>query len=385
MLKVIAVTSKVRVPSMPNVPTVGESIPGYEFYSWYGVWGPAKLPQDIAQKLNAEVNKALAGDMKQEARGAGTAAHTGLDRRLREVSARRHGARAEDHHRRQHTCRVRPGSDALRPAGRRHRQQFRDRPRGGRSACWRCGGTVHGFDRAPAALARAAVSRACVEPHRQRTDECGRRARACTRMRWCTPRRLLRVGTLGTLRVAPAGGRCGSVHVDARRHAWPTRCVPKMAARGNGRVVLIGSRVASGMAGRSQYAATKAALIALARSWAAEVAPHGVTVNVVSVRGHRGLPMLERGAPNRASCCAEASRRLVGLIQPEEVAGLVTFLLVATSRGDHRTGHSNLRRIVAVTISFFLLSAIAMKIPTSAKSPSPSTPTSATPTSTSRK
>ncbi len=55
-----------------------------------------------------------------------------------------------------------------------------------------------------------------------------------------------------------------------------------MAAARDGRVVLIGSRVAQGKAGRSQYAATKAALIALARSWAAEVIAAGVTVNVVS-------------------------------------------------------------------------------------------------------
>ena len=71
LLKVIAVTSKARVPSMPDVPTVGESIPGYEFYSWYGVWGPAKLPAEIAAKLNAEVNKALAGDMKQKLEAQG--------------------------------------------------------------------------------------------------------------------------------------------------------------------------------------------------------------------------------------------------------------------------------------------------------------------------
>src|SRR5262245_55559071 len=63
-LKVIAVTSKERVPSLPNVPTVGETIPGYEFYSWYGLWGPAKMPKEIAERLNAEVNKALASDMK---------------------------------------------------------------------------------------------------------------------------------------------------------------------------------------------------------------------------------------------------------------------------------------------------------------------------------
>ena len=66
LLKVVAVTSKNRLPSMPNVPAVSESVPGYEFYSWYGLWGPAKLPLEIAQKLNAESNKALAGEMKEK-------------------------------------------------------------------------------------------------------------------------------------------------------------------------------------------------------------------------------------------------------------------------------------------------------------------------------
>jgi tripartite-type tricarboxylate transporter receptor subunit TctC len=65
MLRVVAVTSAARATSLPNVPTVGESIPGYEFYSWYGLWGPAKLPAAITQRLNAEVNKALATDMRE--------------------------------------------------------------------------------------------------------------------------------------------------------------------------------------------------------------------------------------------------------------------------------------------------------------------------------
>ena len=66
MLRVIAVTSKARAASLPDVPTVGETIDGYEFYSWYGLWGPAKLPADITQRLNAEVNKALASaDMRE--------------------------------------------------------------------------------------------------------------------------------------------------------------------------------------------------------------------------------------------------------------------------------------------------------------------------------
>ena len=47
-------------------------------------------------------------------------------------------------------------------------------------------------------------------------------------------------------------------------------------------MILIGSRVSAGLPGRSQYAATKAALIGMARSWAAECARHGVTVNIVS-------------------------------------------------------------------------------------------------------
>jgi len=63
-LRVIAVTSKARVPSLPEVPAVGETVPGYEFYSWYGLWGPAGLPAEIAQRVNAEVNKALAGEMR---------------------------------------------------------------------------------------------------------------------------------------------------------------------------------------------------------------------------------------------------------------------------------------------------------------------------------
>jgi tripartite-type tricarboxylate transporter receptor subunit TctC len=66
MLRVVAVTSATRAPNLPEVPTVAETIPGYEFYSWYGLWGPAKLPADIAHRLNAEVNKALATDMKDK-------------------------------------------------------------------------------------------------------------------------------------------------------------------------------------------------------------------------------------------------------------------------------------------------------------------------------
>jgi len=66
MLRVIAVTSATRTPNLPDVPTVSETIPGYEFYSWYGLWGPAKLPTDIKTRLNEEVNKALSPEMREK-------------------------------------------------------------------------------------------------------------------------------------------------------------------------------------------------------------------------------------------------------------------------------------------------------------------------------
>lgn len=77
MLRVVAVTSAERAASLPDVPTVGETIPGYEFYSWYGLWGPAKLPADIIKKLNTEVNKAMSGDMKEKLKEQGILVTTG--------------------------------------------------------------------------------------------------------------------------------------------------------------------------------------------------------------------------------------------------------------------------------------------------------------------
>jgi tripartite-type tricarboxylate transporter receptor subunit TctC len=70
-LRVVAVTSKSRLASLPDVPTIGETVPGYEFYSWYALWGPAKLPQEIVAKLNTEVNKALTGEMRDKLTGQG--------------------------------------------------------------------------------------------------------------------------------------------------------------------------------------------------------------------------------------------------------------------------------------------------------------------------
>jgi NAD(P)-dependent dehydrogenase (short-subunit alcohol dehydrogenase family) len=132
---------------------------------------------------------------------------------------------------------------------------------------------------------------------------------------------VLRVGALGELD-ASAGALMWQLHVQAAS-VLADVLVPAMVERRHGRVVLLGSRVAQGMAGRSQYAATKAAMIALARSWAAEVAPFGVTVNVVS-------PAATQTAMSSDPARAADAPRLppIGrLIRPEEIAATVAFLL----------------------------------------------------------
>jgi len=59
-LKPMAITSSKRSPLFPDVPTMIESgYPGFEFYSWYGLWGPAHLPKDIAAKIEAAAMKAM--------------------------------------------------------------------------------------------------------------------------------------------------------------------------------------------------------------------------------------------------------------------------------------------------------------------------------------
>jgi tripartite-type tricarboxylate transporter receptor subunit TctC len=60
-LRALAVTSPKRSPALPDVPTVAEAgVPGYEATSWFGVFAPAGTPRPIVDRLNAEINEALA-------------------------------------------------------------------------------------------------------------------------------------------------------------------------------------------------------------------------------------------------------------------------------------------------------------------------------------
>jgi tripartite-type tricarboxylate transporter receptor subunit TctC len=56
----LAVTSAMRAEALPDIPTIGEFVPGYEASTWYGVGAPKNTPAEIVDKLNKEINAALA-------------------------------------------------------------------------------------------------------------------------------------------------------------------------------------------------------------------------------------------------------------------------------------------------------------------------------------
>jgi tripartite-type tricarboxylate transporter receptor subunit TctC len=59
-VRALAVTSKVRVPILPDVPTLDETgLKGFEALSWQGLFAPAGTPPEVVEKLSAEVNKAM--------------------------------------------------------------------------------------------------------------------------------------------------------------------------------------------------------------------------------------------------------------------------------------------------------------------------------------
>ena len=66
-LRALAVTSLERDKSLPNVPTVAETVKGYEATAWFGIGMPKGTPKDVIARLNAEVNRALS-DEKMVAR-----------------------------------------------------------------------------------------------------------------------------------------------------------------------------------------------------------------------------------------------------------------------------------------------------------------------------
>ena len=130
---------------------------------------------------------------------------------------------------------------------------------------------------------------------------------------------LMRVGPLGELD-AGDGETLWQLHVGCAS-ALADALAPSLPA--GGRIVLIGSLSSRGVAGRSQYAASKAALVALARSWAVELLQRGVTVNVVAPATTATAMLAD---PARAAV-APVVPPIGRLIRPDEVAALTAFLL----------------------------------------------------------
>ena len=65
-IRALGVTSAQRDPSLPDVPTVSETVPGYEATAWFGLGMPKGTPREAIEKVNAEVNRALADPKMRE-------------------------------------------------------------------------------------------------------------------------------------------------------------------------------------------------------------------------------------------------------------------------------------------------------------------------------
>jgi len=59
-LRPLAVTTAIRSDALPNIPTVGEFLPGYEASAFFGIGAPKGTPTEIVDRLNKEINAALA-------------------------------------------------------------------------------------------------------------------------------------------------------------------------------------------------------------------------------------------------------------------------------------------------------------------------------------
>lgn len=115
--------------------------------------------------------------------------------------------------------------------------------------------------------------------------------------------------------------------------------LPGMKQRHFGRIVLIASRAALGLATRTAYSATKSGMFGMARTWALETAPHGITVNLVAP-GPIETDMFHEVVPQGGPKAEQLARTIpVGRIgRPEDVARAVMFF--ASRDADFITGQA---------------------------------------------
>ena len=71
-LRALGFTQSKRSAAMPELPTISETLPGFEVIHWYGIWGPKGMPREIVTRWNGEVARILQTDeMKSRARSEG--------------------------------------------------------------------------------------------------------------------------------------------------------------------------------------------------------------------------------------------------------------------------------------------------------------------------
>jgi len=108
--------------------------------------------------------------------------------------------------------------------------------------------------------------------------------------------------------------------------------LPSLRACGRGRVVLLSSRAALGLATRTVYSATKAGMLGMARTWALELAASGITANVVApgpIRTEMFYDVVEAGSERERAIAASIPVQRVG--DAKDVAHAVRFFLAAES------------------------------------------------------
>jgi 3-oxoacyl-[acyl-carrier protein] reductase len=118
----------------------------------------------------------------------------------------------------------------------------------------------------------------------------------------------------------------GSLHLSAALSLVQAN-LPAMKQARYGRIVLISSRAVLGLAKRTAYSATKAGMLGLARTWALELAAHGITVNVVAPGPIADTEMFEEIIPAASAKMIAAAKQVpVGRFgTPQDVARAVTF------------------------------------------------------------
>ncbi|CDG52680.1 MULTISPECIES: SDR family NAD(P)-dependent oxidoreductase [Halomonadaceae] len=130
------------------------------------------------------------------------------------------------------------------------------------------------------------------------------------------------------------------MHLNVRSALICTQALlPSMKAAGMGRIVINASRVVLGKEARTIYSATKGALQSMARTWALELAEHGITVNCVAPGPIATSAFWENNPPD-----SERARRIIDNIplkrmgQPEDVAQAVSFF--CDDRSGFMTGQT---------------------------------------------